>query len=69
MSRVHRAVLLMVILSMSSATLGARPAPWFNWRSKLTGALVCAQTPLGPGWERAFGPYQDSHCTKLLPHE
>ncbi|NML61986.1 hypothetical protein HHL21_13035 [Massilia sp. RP-1-19] len=44
----------------------AAPASWFQWRSKLDGKLVCSQTPLGPGWAKATGPYRDSHCTKLI---
>ena len=44
----------------------ARPAPWFQWRSKADGALACSQTPLGPGWERAAGPYRDARCEKLI---
>jgi hypothetical protein len=58
-----------ILLGIAAASALARPAPWFSWRSKSTGALVCAQTPLGPGWERATGPYQDSHCTKPVAHE
>ena len=44
----------------------AGPAHWFQYRSKIDGKLVCSQTPLGPGWEKATGPYRDSHCTKLI---
>lgn len=46
------------------ALLNAEPAPWFQWRSKVNGSLVCAQTPLGPGWEKASGPYRDARCEK-----
>jgi hypothetical protein len=53
---------LSLILVCMVATAG--PAPWYKWRSKLDGTLVCAQTPLGAGWERVAGPYQDSHCAK-----
>ncbi|MDB5906106.1 MAG: hypothetical protein JWP34_220 [Massilia sp.] len=53
-------------LAAVCAALAAAPAPWFKWRSKLDGKLVCSQTPLGPGWEKAVGPYQDSHCEKLI---
>ncbi|QYF93498.1 hypothetical protein KY495_23045 [Massilia sp. PAMC28688] len=45
----------------------AAPAAWFKWRSKADGKLVCHQTPLGPGWEKASGPFRDSHCTKEIP--
>lgn len=44
----------------------AGPAPWFKWRSKIDGKLSCSQTPLGPGWEKAHGPFKDSHCSKLV---
>ncbi|MBC7684294.1 MAG: hypothetical protein H7176_03580 [Bdellovibrionales bacterium] len=44
----------------------AGPAPWFTWRSKADGKQFCAQTSLGPGWDKAAGPFKDSHCTKLL---
>lgn len=45
----------------------AGPAPWYKWRSKVDGKQFCAQTSLGPGWEKASGPFKDSHCTKLAP--
>jgi hypothetical protein len=55
-----------VAIAAACAALAAAPAPWFKWRSKLDGKQFCAQTSLGPGWEKAGGPYQDSHCEKLL---
>lgn len=54
-----------VILASACAALLAAPAPWYKWRSKINGKQFCAQTSLGHGWERAAGPYQDSHCEKL----
>jgi hypothetical protein len=56
-------------LAAACGMLAAAPAPWFQWRSKLDGKLVCAQTPLGPGWEKALGPYYDSHCEKLIANK
>jgi hypothetical protein len=53
--------LLGCMLTLSAA---AAPAPWYQWRSKVDARLVCAQTPLGPGWEQASGPYRDAHCEK-----
>jgi hypothetical protein len=58
------AVLLTLMLCCAQPSAG--PAPWWQWRSKLDGRLACSQTPLGPGWEKAAGPYKDSHCEKLV---
>lgn len=55
------AILLALALA-SPALLSAAPAPWYQWRSKADGALVCSQTPLGPGWDRFAGPYRDARC-------
>ena len=56
-------IAIATMLALSAAWAG--PAPWYKWRSKADGQQVCAQTPLGPGWEKAAGPYQDSHCEIL----
>lgn len=55
-----------ILIAGLCGTLAAAPAPWFKWRSKVDGKQACAQVPLGPGWEKASGPYQDSHCEKLI---
>lgn len=55
-----------VLLACACAALAAEPAPWYKWRSKIDGKQFCSQTSLGPGWERASGPYRDSHCEKLM---
>lgn len=66
MMRTSTRLSLAALLACACASLAAAPAPWFTWRSKLDGKQVCAQTPLGPGWEKAGGPYKDSHCEKLV---
>ena len=53
-------------LLLGCGSLAAEPAPWWKWRSKIDGALVCSQTTLGPGWEKAYGPYRDARCEKLI---
>lgn len=58
-------ILLALILSGACSLLAAEPAPWYWWVSKLDGARVCSQTPLGPGWNRIPRPYRDSRCEKL----
>jgi hypothetical protein len=55
-----------LLLAGTCVALAAAPAPWFKWRSKLDGKQFCSQTSLGHGWEKAGGPYQDSHCEKLI---
>jgi hypothetical protein len=55
----------LALLSATETALAA-PAPYFQWRSKLNGALACSQTPLGPGWEKYGGPYRDARCEKLI---
>ncbi len=57
---------LAILLALSCVAAAAGPAPWYQWRSKADGKQFCAQTTLGPGWEKAAGPYKDSHCTKLV---
>ncbi len=54
-----------LLLAAGAAAL-AGPAPWYQWRSKFDGQYACSQTPLGPGWERAMGPYKDSRCEKMI---
>lgn len=41
----------------------AAPAPWYKWRSKLTGQEICAQVMQGE-WEMVAGPFRDAQCRK-----
>jgi len=56
----------LLILALCCGALSAEPAPWWKWRSKIDGQLICSQTPLGPGWEKAYGPFRDARCEKLI---
>ncbi len=58
--------LFLMLLALQAS---ANPAAWYQWRSKLTGDLVCRQTSLGPGWERTTGPYKDPHCMNLMRYQ
>ena len=57
--------LIAAILLLSCTMLHAAPAPFYWWMSKVDGSRVCAQGPLGPGWQRDERPYKDSRCEKL----
>ena len=65
MQIIRPAALTAALLLILSSALAA-PAPYYQWRSKLTGELACSQTPLGEGWEKSNGPYRDAHCEKLI---
>lgn len=56
--------LLALLLALACVSSLAGPAPWFKWRSKVDGSLVCSQTPLGPGWDKVAGAYRDGRCEK-----
>jgi hypothetical protein len=58
------ACLIAVAAALPTLSVAA-PAPWYQWRSKATGELACAQTSLGSGWERYAGPYRDGRCERL----
>lgn len=49
-------------LTLSSIAGIAGTAPWYQWRSKLNGTLICAQTSPGEGWEKFRGPYKNGRC-------
>lgn len=40
----------------------SRPAPWYEWISRLDGKVVCAQTSPGYGWRQGRGPFPDARC-------
>jgi hypothetical protein len=66
MNRFKTKTTLLMALLLGCGTLTAAPAPWWKWRSKIDGALACSQTPLGEGWEKAYGPFRDARCEKLI---
>jgi hypothetical protein len=66
MKTFNRLLAFGLALGLASQAALAGPAPYFQWRSKLNGAVACSQTPLGPGWEKFAGPYRDARCEKLI---
>jgi hypothetical protein len=67
MNKINVPAILLGFALACPAVLNAAPAPWYQWRSKATGALACSQTPLGPGWDRFGGPYRDARCELRMP--
>ncbi|XAH22490.1 hypothetical protein AAFF27_21160 [Xylophilus sp. GW821-FHT01B05] len=66
MSRAMRFFAVLLAVLWLAGTAAAAPAPWYQWRSLLNGARVCAQTSPGEGWARDDGPYRDAGCRHVL---
>jgi hypothetical protein len=64
MSAVIKTVAASALLLCCTVLLAA-PAPFYWWVSKVDGSRVCAQGPLGPGWQKDPRAYKDSRCEKL----
>ncbi len=61
----HNITILLLLLSMSST---AGQAPWYQWQSKTTGGLICAQHSPGDGWVQHAAPFRTAgHCKQALP--
>ncbi len=56
---------LLVLLSINST---AQQVPWYQWQSKTTGGLICAQYSPGDGWVQQAGAFRTAgHCKQALP--
>lgn len=56
----YRAFLLAGAVAASAM---AAPAPWYKWRSKLNGKVICTQVMQGE-WEKWEGPFKDARCER-----
>lgn len=61
-----RRLLLAAALALAAGATLARPAWWYLYQSRIDGQRACSQTPLGAGWVRIAGPFNDAHCEKLV---
>lgn len=64
--QILRHAALLAAFALVASPSSAAPAAYWQWKSKLTGALACSQTPLGEGWEKSNGPYRDARCEKRI---
>lgn len=58
-----RAYLFFALAAAIALPARAASAPWFKWRSKLNGTVVCAQVMHGE-WIKAEGPFKDARCAR-----
>ncbi len=58
-------ILLLLLLCTTSM---AEQAPWYQWQSKITGGLICAQHSPGQGWVQQAAHFRTAgHCKQALP--
>ena len=53
---------LLLLLALCCSAALAAPAPWYHWRSKIDGTVLCRQTSPGSGWEQSSGPFDNPEC-------
>jgi hypothetical protein len=56
------AVLLLLALVCSAAF--AAGAPWYKWRNRVDGTILCLQISPGETWYKYQGPFMESQCRK-----
>lgn len=61
----HRLFALVAALALGASAV-AEPAPWYQWHSRIDGAVVCAQASPGQGWIRSNGPFRNAQVLGRL---
>ncbi len=64
--KLERSFLLLFLAFAFALPALARPAPWFKWRSRADGRIVCVQTSPGAGWVQIAQPYREARCERPL---
>jgi hypothetical protein len=54
----------LALLTLVCVAAFASGAPWYKWKNKFDGTLLCAQTTPGEAWFKFQGPYMESRCRK-----
>lgn len=54
---------LSTLVALMASGAWAQPGgDWYLWKQTSTGKTTCNQSPVGPGWERVGGPFEDPDC-------
>jgi len=59
------AIAITLALLCSAASAGG--APWYKWKNRADGSIVCTQIAPGEGWFIFRGPFQESQCQPATP--
>ena len=62
--RMTKRLLVLAVLASVCAAAYASEMSWYRWRSRISGAVVCAQISPGSAWYKFKGPYMDGTCRK-----
>lgn len=58
-----RTLLLWALGSLVASAAIAQPGgDWVLWKQTATGKTTCNQSPIGPGWVKGAGPFEDPDC-------
>jgi hypothetical protein len=57
-------IAVLVALVLVCAAAFASGAPWFKWKNKFDGTILCAQISPGETWFVFQGPFMESQCRK-----
>jgi hypothetical protein len=54
----------LVLLTLVCVAAFASGAPWYKWKNRYDGTILCAQTSPGETWYVIQGPFMESQCRK-----
>jgi hypothetical protein len=52
------------LLALVCVAAFASGAPWYKWKNKVDGTILCAQISPGEAWYVFQGPFMESQCKK-----
>ena len=55
---------VLMTLTLACTVAFASGAPWYKWRNKADGSILCAQFSPGETWYVIRGPFMESQCRK-----
>jgi hypothetical protein len=61
---VKSGIAALIVLALVCVAAFAAGAPWYKWKNKFDGAILCLQTSPGETWYVFQGPFMESQCRK-----
>ena len=54
----------LILLALVCVAAFASGAPWYKWKNRFDGTILCAQISPGETWYKYLGPFMESICKK-----